>query len=89
MGGFTGMDIGQVRNLATQMRSKAEEIEGIMRQLSGALDGTQWVGPDRERFKGEWDGQCCNALRQVAETLRAAAQTADQNAGQQEQASNA
>lgn len=86
---FTGMDIGQVRSLATQFQAKADEIEGIMRQLTGALDSAQWVGPDRERFKGEWDGQYCASLRQVAEGLRGAARTADQNATQQEQASNA
>lgn len=89
MSAFTGMDISQVRSLSTKLRSKADEIEGIMRELTGALDSTQWVGPDRERFKGDWDGQYCTSLRQVAEGLRTAAQTAEQNATQQEQASNA
>lgn len=89
MAAFTGMDIGQVRSLATQMRSKADEIEGIMGELTSSLSGTAWVGPDRQRFEGEWSSQYCSALRNVAEGLRTAAQTAEGNATQQEQASNA
>ncbi|MCU1498141.1 MAG: hypothetical protein JWM47_2094 [Acidimicrobiales bacterium] len=86
---FTGMDIGQVRSLSQQMKSKADEIESIMSTLTSALSGAQWVGPDRQKFEGEWTQQYCTALRNVAEGLRTAATTADQNATQQEQASNA
>ena len=86
---FTGLDIGQVRSLSAQMRSKADEIEGIMGELTSALSGTPWVGPDRQKFEGDWDSQYCTALRNVAEGLRSAAQAAEGNATQQEQASNA
>lgn len=86
---FTGMDISQVQSLAQQFQSKAEEIETIMSTLTSALGGAQWVGPDRQRFESEWNGQYCSALRNVAEGLRSAAQTATQNAQQQEQASQA
>lgn len=89
MAGFTGMDIEQVKQLSTQMNQKAEEIEQIKQQLTSALNGAQWVGPDQQRFKSEWDGQCVSALTKVAETLRQAGQAAQQNASQQEQASNA
>lgn len=89
MAGFTGMDIPQVRNLANTMRSKADEIEGIMNQLTNQLGQAQWVGPDRQRFEGDWSGQYCTSLRNVAQGLRDAATNADSNAAQQEQASNA
>jgi uncharacterized protein YukE len=89
MAGFTGMDIPGVRTLATQMKAKADEIEGIQRELTSKLQGTQWVGPDRQQFEGDWNGQYSNSLRQVAQALRDAAQRAEQNATQQEQASNA
>lgn len=89
MAGYTGMDIGQVRTLANQMRQKADEIEGIMNQLTNQLKDAQWLGNDRTTFQGNWDGQYCTSLRNVAQGLRDAATTADQNAAQQEQASNA
>lgn len=89
MAGFTGMDIPQVRNLANQMRAKADEIESIMNQLTNQLGQAQWVGNDRQQFEGDWNGQYCTSLRNVANGLRDAATRADQNADQQEQASNA
>lgn len=89
MAGFTGMDIEQVRQLSRQMQQKADEIEQIRQQLTSLLNGTQWVGPDQQRYKGEWDSSCAPALSRVVETLRQAGQAADQNASQQEQASNA
>ena len=88
MAGFTGMDIEAVKQLSTQMRQKADEISQIKNQLTTALNGAQWVGPDRERFKSDWDGQCVQALTQVSQTLEQAGQAANQNAQQQEQASN-
>ncbi len=89
MAGFTGMDIGQVRNLAAQMRQKAEEIEGIANQLTQALNSAQWVGPDKQKFEGDWNSQYRQQLRQVCDGLKQAAGIADQNAKQQEDASNA
>jgi len=89
MAGFTGMDIAQVKDLANRMRTKADEIDGISRELTNALGNAQWVGPDRQKFEGDWNGQYVTALRNVTEALKEAAQRADSNATQQEQASNA
>jgi len=89
MASFTGMDIAQVRNLSTQLNSKADEIRNIMNQLTNALQSAQWVGPDRERFVGEWQSQHCSALNNVIQGLEAASQTANKNAQEQEAASNA
>lgn len=88
MSNFTGMDIQAVRTLATQFQNKAGEIDSLRQQLTGQLDSTPWVGPDRDRFHSDWTGQYSNALNQVAEALREASRRATQNANEQEQASN-
>jgi uncharacterized protein YukE len=88
MSNFTGMDIQAVRQLATQLNAKAGEIRNLTNQLTGQLEGTAWVGPDRERFYGDWTGQYVSALNNVAQGLEDAAQRATQNANQQEQASS-
>lgn len=88
MSNFTGMDIPAVRNLAVQLQQKAGEIDSLRQQLTGQLDGTPWVGPDRERFHSDWSGQYCTALNQVAEGLRDASQRANRNADEQEAASS-
>ncbi len=89
MAGFTGMDIEGVKQLAQQMRQKSEEIQQISQTLTAALKGAQWVGPDRSQFESDWEGQCVAQLRAVSDRLNDAATRADQNAQQQEQASNA
>ncbi len=87
-GQFTGMDIVAVRQLAQQMNTKADEIRALSQQLTNQLQNTQWVGADRERFLGDWQSQYVTALSRVADGLVSASQAANQNALQQEQASN-
>ncbi len=84
---FYGMDIDQVRQLANQMTQAAEQIEQLNSQLTSALNSTQWVGPDQQRFMSEWTSQHSPNLRNVSQGLEQAAQLANQNASQQEQAS--
>jgi len=85
---FEGMDIGAVRQLANLMRQKADEIDHIISQLTGSVNNTQWVGPDRDRFIQDWQSSHVPALKQVEGGLRDAATLADGNATQQEQASH-
>jgi len=84
---FTGMDIAAVRTLATQFETKAGEIDNLRTQLTTQLDGTAWVGADRERFHSDWMGQYTTSLNQVADALRDACTRARMNADQQETAS--
>lgn len=87
MAQFTGMDVEAVRGLAKQMQSSADQIRDLARRLTSALESTQWVGPDRERFVSEWQGQYLTSLNQVADGLRETAGRADKNANEQETAS--
>lgn len=88
MANFTGMDIPAVRTLSKQLTVRADEIRTITQQLTGQLDSTPWVGPDREQFHAEWTGQYTQALTAVAGGLEQAAATAQRNADEQEQASS-
>jgi uncharacterized protein YukE len=87
MSTFTGMDVPAVRSLAGQMNQCASEIRQVMNQLTHSLQNTQWVGPDREQFLSNWQGQHVTQLNQVAQSLEEASQRAQQNANEQEQAS--
>ena len=87
MPNFTGMDIPAVRQLSSQMTQSAGQIRQLMSQLTNQLNSTQWVGPDRTRFEGEWNGTYVQQLNQVATALEDAATRATQNANEQEQAS--
>lgn len=88
MANFTGMDIAEVRNLASQLDHAAEEIKHLTSQLSSKLHATSWVGHDRETFLNDWQSQHQARLNQVSEALNNAAQVARKNADEQEQVSN-
>lgn len=82
-----GQDIEQVRQLAAQLNAKAGDIEGVISQLTSAVNSVQWMGPDAERFKADWQGQHVPHLRQVVAALQRASQDANRNASEQQQAS--
>jgi uncharacterized protein YukE len=86
---FTGMDIAAVRALSTQMTHSASEIQQLCSQLTSQLQSASWVGPDREHFVGDWQSTHVTQLTQVVNALNEAAQRANQNALEQENASNA
>jgi len=87
MASFTGMDIGAVRTLASQLSAKADEIDAIANGLSSQLDGVQWVGFDADSFRSDWQSTHRIQLHNVATALRDASTRATANATQQEQAS--
>jgi uncharacterized protein YukE len=89
MSNFTGMDIPAVRQLANQMRQRADEIGTITSQLTSQLQSTPWVGPDQQQFTGDWSSQHVTALNNVKQALIDAATRADRNAADQESVSNA
>ncbi len=87
--GVYGQDIEQVQKLATQLNSKAEEIQQVMSQLTSAISSVQWMGPDADRFRSDWSSQHTAKLKAVVSALQAASQSAKKNAQEQQQASNA
>lgn len=82
-----GMDIADVRTLASQLSQASTDITNIVSQLTSKLQGTTWEGPDRQRFESDWQSHHVNALNQVATALSDASTLASQNAQQQEDAS--
>lgn len=82
-----GMDIEQVRQLASQLGQKAEQIDQIIQEVSNRLGGTDWKGPDADKFRNDWQGTLTSQLRNVAQALRDTQNRATQNASQQEQTS--
>lgn len=83
-----GMDIAEVRNLASQLDHGAQTIEDIVSRLTYNLNATNWVGPDRERFVGEWQGAHVHHLLTVVQALQDAARKARMNADEQEAVAN-
>lgn len=85
---FVGMDIEAVRQLATQMDSKASDIDTIANTLNSLLGNTQWIGTDATNFRNDWNSTHMTNLRSVSNALKNAANAARNNASEQEDASN-
>jgi hypothetical protein len=82
-----GLDIEQVHDLARQFDHKADEIDEVLRQLHLGLRETEWSGPDRHRFEGDFDGTITPDLRTLERSLRDTAERLRLQARSQEQAS--
>lgn len=87
MANVWGLDVQQVRDLATNLDREADSIDQILSKLTGVLNNTQWVGPDATQFRNDWQGAHTTALRKVGQALRDTAGMARANAVSQEQTS--
>lgn len=84
-----GMDVEQVRQLATQFGAKADAINDIITDITNRLSSTEWKGTDSEQFRNDWNSNLTTQLRNVEQALRDAQQKATKNATDQEQTSSA
>lgn len=85
---LVGMDIEAVRTLATQMDTKASDIDAIANTLNSKLGNTEWLGTDATNFRNDWSSTHMASLRNVSNALKNAATAARSNATEQENASN-
>ncbi len=84
---MVGMDVAEVRALATQLHTASSDITNIVHQLTSKLASTTWVGQDRMNFESDWQSRHVSNLNAVATALQDASQTATRNATEQETAS--
>ncbi|MGP9693940.1 WXG100 family type VII secretion target [Brachybacterium sp. AOP25-B2-12] len=82
-----GMDVEEVRRLAKDLDSAAEEILRIEKELTSGLDGVDWTGPDADRFRSQWESETVPALQQISEAITGLSTTADANASEQQSTS--
>lgn len=87
MANVWGLDVQQVRDLATNLDREADSIDQILSKLTGVLNNTQWTGPDATQFRNDWQSSHTASLRKVGQALRDTAQLARANAVSQEQTS--
>jgi uncharacterized protein YukE len=84
-----GMDVEEVRHLAQAMHQASGELTTLVAGLTQKVQSAHWVGPDRERFVADWNSHHASALKSVAQALQDTSTRANQDARQQDEASNA
>ena len=88
--GFIGMNTGEVRSLAGQLKNQAQELTNVVSQVDRLLDSLMqnWHGNDATQFHGWWTGQHRPHLLQVAHDIDGLGQSAINNAHDQDQVSS-
>ena len=83
-----GADVAQLKTLGSKLQAGSQEIENQKSMLTKVLAATQWLGPDADKFRNEWNGEHMAALTRVSQALQQASQQANRNAADQESASS-
>lgn len=78
-----GMNVDEVNSLGSQLQTQADNIQQLVGQLEGAINGTTWMGPDADQFKGQWWPEHKQRLLAVADGLQGFGQSAINNASDQ------
>jgi hypothetical protein len=83
-----GADVDQLKALGSKLQAGSQEIDNQKSMLTKVLAGTQWMGPDAEKFRGQWNSEHVAALTRVSQALQEAGQQAVRNATDQQSASS-
>lgn len=83
-----GMNVGEVKALAEQLKAAAGKFDAIVQMLNSKVGTTTWVGPDATKFKNDWWPAHRSRLQQLRTDLEGFGQSAHNNATAQEGASD-
>jgi uncharacterized protein YukE len=67
-----GANPEQLAHLGRTLTRQIDTIQQLMSTVDGALGGTTWQGPARERFQQEWNGSFKQALARLNDVFGAA-----------------
>ncbi len=85
---FHGMDPDEAEQGSRRMNEGAEQVRGIVGQVSALLDSVVWEGADSQRFMGDWDGSLRPELNRAMDNLQGNADELGRRAQMQRQASS-
>ncbi len=84
---FYGADIAQMQELERTLKTEAENLQNIINSIKTKVHGTDWRGPDAEKFRSEWDGTHTKSLMTVKQQLQQVASIVQNNWREQERTS--
>lgn len=66
---FYGLDPEYSREASRGMQASADDLQGMVSDVSAVLDSVLWIGPAAHRFKQDWDGSLRPELTAACESL--------------------
>lgn len=64
-----GANVQQLADLGSRLQQQIGVIDQIMTTVDGAINGTSWAGPARDRFVEDWNVQFKGALSKLSEAF--------------------
>jgi len=78
-----GADPDALKAFAQRLHQAASEVDGMYVNIRGTLHAFEWIGPDADAIRSEWDTSARRTLVPLAAYLRSAAAHMAFEAGQQ------
>lgn len=80
-----GMDPDVVERIGTQLKSQADQIDGVISAIEGLIGEARaaWEGPDSQQFNDWWNSQHRPALTNARDAISGLGQSAMNNAADQ------
>lgn len=84
---FYGIDTTYARQSSRQMDASAQDLGGMVGNISAMLGSVVWVGPAAQRFKQDWDGSLRPELEAARQSLSESAHELGRRADLQDEVS--
>lgn len=85
--GMYGADVAQLRDLARQLQSASDRLNGARQRIGSGIRIAAWVGPVAVRFRMLWDSEYSRQVQGASDALERIAREILRNADEQERAS--
>ncbi|MCG7308566.1 WXG100 family type VII secretion target [Brachybacterium sp. ACRRE] len=85
---FIGADTVGLRSTSAEVEKRASQLEGLCQELERLVSAVHWQGADGEAFRRSWHGVVRTRFGEAAEMLHARARLLEQNADEQDEASD-
>lgn len=66
---FKGMNPDEGRETATAVKEAGQSILDAIDTVTGIVNGVDWIGPDYESYKEDWNGFVTGAVSGVNDLL--------------------
>lgn len=66
---FYGLDPEYSRDASRGMQASADDLRGMVSDISSVLESVLWIGPAAQRFKQDWDGSLRPELQAACDSL--------------------
>ncbi len=86
---FEGMNTDEGREVAQEIMNAGQEVMDLINQVTSRVNGVDWIGPDYESYKEDWNQFVSGAVNGLVEAFQAKGKDLDSQAEQQDTGSSA